>query len=58
MIKRKLSLKKGLAFITATFIIVLVTGVFRVYAREGDSGYEGAQRAPGKTSFEYKEVCL
>lgn len=61
MIKRKLSLKRGLAFITATFIIVLVTGVFRVYAREGDSGYEGgisSGEAPGKTSFEYKEVCF
>jgi len=33
MIKRKLSLKRGLAFITATFIIVLVTGV-SVYMQE------------------------
>ncbi|HOM02227.1 MAG TPA: S-layer homology domain-containing protein [Acetivibrio sp.] len=54
-------MKRGLAFITATLIIIFMTGGLCVYAREGDSGYEGgisSGEAAGKTSFEYKEVCF
>ncbi|GAE88708.1 hypothetical protein [Acetivibrio straminisolvens] len=54
-------IKRGLAFITTIFIIMIIAGGLPVYAREGDGGYEGgisSGEAPGKTSFEYKEVCF
>jgi len=43
--KKKVVIKRGLAFITATFIIVLVTGVFRVYAEKGTADTKEASPA-------------
>ncbi len=44
-------------------VIVLMCTIMplRIYAREGDCGYEGgisSGEAPGKTSFQYQEVCF
>lgn len=54
-------MKRGLSFIMAALIIVCSMSAAQVYAREGDSGYEGgisSGEAQGKTSFDYKELCF
>ncbi|NLP13926.1 MAG: S-layer homology domain-containing protein [Clostridium sp.] len=53
--------KKVLSFILSIFLVFYGGSAKYIFAREGDSGYEGgisSGEAPGKTSFEYKEVCF
>ncbi|MFZ5989957.1 MAG: S-layer homology domain-containing protein [Bacillota bacterium] len=54
-------LKKVLIGSLLSFLITCSTLGVQVYARQGDSGYEGgisSGEAPGKTSFDYKEVVF
>jgi hypothetical protein len=53
----------GYKFGTILVALAVTCSIFAVpaYARQGDSGYEGgisSGEAPGKTSFDYKEVCF
>lgn len=53
--------KKAVLFFMAALLITCITDITQVYGREGDCGYEGgisSGEAPGKNSFEYKEVCF
>jgi N-acetylmuramoyl-L-alanine amidase len=53
---------KRIALLALSIIIALVAmPAGAVFAREGDSGYEGgisSGEVPGKTSFDYQEVCF
>lgn len=54
-------MKKIIAIVLSIIIILGVTPAGAVFAREGDSGYEGgisSGEAPGKTSFDYQEMCF
>lgn len=54
-------MKKLIAIILSIMIVLGVMPAGAVFAREGDSGYEGgisSGAAPGKTSFDYQEMCF
>ena len=54
-------MKKIIVIVLSIIIILGVMPVGAVFAREGDSGYEGgisSGEAPGKTSFDYQEMCF
>jgi len=54
-------MKRTRRLITGILIISSLLLPVAVYAREGDSGYEGgvsSGEAPGKTSYDYQEVCF
>lgn len=54
-------MKKTCAFIICMILALNIFPAGVVFAREGDSGYEGgisSGDAPGKTSYEYQEVCF
>lgn len=54
-------MKKSLRLLICVIVISTICLPFTAYAWEGDCGYEGgisSGEAPGKTSYDYKEMCF
>lgn len=54
-------MKKVISKLICLFLLIGLLPINFSYAREGDAGYEGgisSGESPGKTSYEYQEVCF